>query len=475
MRKNAGIYIRVSTEDQAKGGYSLGEQLEKLKDLCKFRDYNIFEVYEDAGISAKDTNRPAFKRLLEDVKKHNVHVIIAYKLDRLTRSVRDLENLIIEIEKHGCALECAMDDINTTTANGRFFVRMLTVLSQLEIERVSERTKFGMAGAIKDGHIPVSKTLGFTSDADFFKNMKTKDIKKWANTCMDFVYNDLGYTKDQILHATVHMDEKTPHLHCVVIPLVRKLDKRTNTIRYSISKKQYIRDKLHLSELQDKYHQRLANNGFGLERGIKNSDNEHISIKEFKKITRKLDNRLEKQNYLMNRDYEELDEKLQKSKPTITGKEVKIDKDTYDTLKHFMNTSKNVIKDMPKNKALFDTLEDYTSSYKNLEIEKRQIQNEIYRLKAKNQELQEENNKLYKFIDSILQMCKRFFRIILQIGKNKEKDEVIEEIKDYHDKNWYENKDLQDIADGTSKENDINNYLYQSKYDKEKDDFDIGI
>ncbi len=164
MRKNAGIYIRVSTEDQAKEGYSLGEQLEKLKDLCKFRDYNIFEVYEDAGISAKDTNRPAFKRLLEDVKKHNVNVIIAYKLDRLTRSVRDLENLIIEIEKHGCALECAMDDINTTTANGRFFVRMLTVLSQLEIERVSERTKFGMAGAIKDGHIPVSKTLGFTRD-----------------------------------------------------------------------------------------------------------------------------------------------------------------------------------------------------------------------------------------------------------------------------------------------------------------------
>lgn len=57
-----------------------------------------------------------------------------------------------------------MDDINTSTANGRFFVRMLTVLSQLEIERVSERTKFGMVGAIKDGHIPVRKTLGFMRD-----------------------------------------------------------------------------------------------------------------------------------------------------------------------------------------------------------------------------------------------------------------------------------------------------------------------
>ena len=100
-----------------------------------------------------------------------------------------------------------------------------------------------------------------------------------------------------------------------------------------MSKKQYIKDKAHLSALQDKYYQRLIDNGFDLERGIKNSDNEHISIKEFKKITKKLDNRLEKQNYLMTRDFEELEEKLKTSKPTITGKEVKIDKDTYDTLK----------------------------------------------------------------------------------------------------------------------------------------------
>ena len=165
MKKNAAIYCRVSTEDQAREGYSLGEQLEKLKDLCKYRDYNIYNVYEDAGISAKDMeHRPAFQRMLEDVKKHNVNVIVAYKLDRLTRSVRDLEILISELEKHGCSLECAMDDINTSTANGRFFVRMLTVLSQLEIERVSERTKFGMVGAIKDGHIPVRKTLGFMRD-----------------------------------------------------------------------------------------------------------------------------------------------------------------------------------------------------------------------------------------------------------------------------------------------------------------------
>ena len=100
---------------------------------------------------------------------------------------------------------------------------------------------------------------------------------------MEFVYNDLGYTKEQVLHATIHLDEKTPHIHCVVVPIVKKFDKRTNSERYSISKKQYIKDFNHLSQLQDKYHQRLVNNGFDLKRGIKNSDNEHLSIKEFKK------------------------------------------------------------------------------------------------------------------------------------------------------------------------------------------------
>ena len=137
MKKNAAIYCRVSTEDQAREGYSLPEQQEKLKDLCKFRDYNIYNIYEDAGISGKDMDhRPAFMKMLEEVKNGNVNVIVAYKLDRLTRSVRDLEVLISELEKYECTLECAMDDINTSTANGRFFVRMLTVLSQLEIERV---------------------------------------------------------------------------------------------------------------------------------------------------------------------------------------------------------------------------------------------------------------------------------------------------------------------------------------------------
>ena len=179
-KKNvAGIYIRVSTEDQVREGFSLGEQKEKLEALCKYKGYEIYKVYKDAGISAKDmTHRPQFQQMIEDMKSGKINYIVAYKLDRVTRSVRDLEILISTLEQYHCYLICDRDDVNTSTANGRFFIRMLTVLSQLEIEIVSERTKFGLGGAIKAGHIPGVCPFGYYRDTD--KTIKidnsTKDI-----------------------------------------------------------------------------------------------------------------------------------------------------------------------------------------------------------------------------------------------------------------------------------------------------------
>ena len=166
-RKVAGVYIRVSTEDQAREGFSLGEQEEKLLQLCKFKELDVYKVYNDAGISVKDMeHRPQFQEMLKDMKEGKLNYIVAYKLDRITRSVRDLEELISVLEQYNCFLLCDRDDVNTSTANGRFFVRMLTVLSQLEIEIVSERTKFGLNGAIKSGHIPGQRPFGYKSAED---------------------------------------------------------------------------------------------------------------------------------------------------------------------------------------------------------------------------------------------------------------------------------------------------------------------
>ena len=166
-RKVAGVYIRVSTEDQAREGFSLGQQEEKLLALCKFKDLEVYKVYKDAGISAKDMeHRPQFQEMLKDMKDGKINYIVAYKLDRITRSVRDLEELISVLEQYNCFLLCDRDDVTTPSANGRFFIRMLTVLSQLEIEIVSERTKFGLNGAIKSGHIPGQRPFGYKSADD---------------------------------------------------------------------------------------------------------------------------------------------------------------------------------------------------------------------------------------------------------------------------------------------------------------------
>lgn len=156
-----GIYCRVSTQDQARDGFSLEEQEERLRALCTYKGYEIVDVYIDAGISGKNTNRPEFQRMMEDIKNNRINRILTLKLDRLTRSIVDLENLVRYLEENDCSLEAAYEEINTSNANGRFFVRMLTILAQLEIERTSERTMIGLDGALKAKHATGKAPLGF--------------------------------------------------------------------------------------------------------------------------------------------------------------------------------------------------------------------------------------------------------------------------------------------------------------------------
>ncbi|CDD17150.1 MAG: recombinase family protein [Clostridia bacterium] len=177
-KKKCGLYMRVSTEDQAREGFSLPEQKERLEAFCKFKGYEIIDYYQDAGISAKTGNhRPEFERLKEDIKSKKINTIIALKLDRITRSIYDWENLITFLDENDAYLDCANDEVNTTTANGKMISRLLMSVSQNEIERTSERTKIGMAGAIKQGHIPHKEPLGYKrEDKKLVIDYSTKDV-----------------------------------------------------------------------------------------------------------------------------------------------------------------------------------------------------------------------------------------------------------------------------------------------------------
>ena len=162
VKKVCGLYMRVSTEDQAREGFSLPEQKERLEAYCKFKGFVIKDYYTDAGISAKTGNyRPEFERLKEDIKSKKINTIIALKQDRITRSIFDWEELMRFLEENDAYLDCVNDDINNTNANGKMVSRILMSVSQQEIERTSERTKVGLAGAIKQGHIPHQAPLGY--------------------------------------------------------------------------------------------------------------------------------------------------------------------------------------------------------------------------------------------------------------------------------------------------------------------------
>ena len=207
-KKIAGLYIRVSTEDQAREGFSLPEQKERLETFCKFKGYEIIDYYEDAGISAKTGNyRPEFERLKNDIKSKRINTIIALKLDRITRSIFDWEKLMTFLDENDAYIDCANDEVNTTNANGKMVSRLLMSVSQNEIERTSERTKVGLAGAIKQGHLPSQAPLGYKHEnKKLVIDYSTKDV---VVRIFEMYYNGNSYqtisnilNKEQVLGKT---------------------------------------------------------------------------------------------------------------------------------------------------------------------------------------------------------------------------------------------------------------------------------
>lgn len=325
----------------------------------------------------------------------------------------------------------------------------------------------------------VADELLFTATHEFFKNKSINDIKRWADTCMNFVYQDLGYKKEQILHATVHMDEKTPHIHCVVIPLIKKYDKRTNTNRYTISKKQYIKDKIHLSQLQDKYHQRLTEKGFDLERGIKGSDNVFINVKELKKLTRKLNIDLNNKTQKLNDSVKDLQDKMQTNKNVLFDKEyVKIKKDTFESMNKVIDDATKVMDLRPKLEKVYNEVDSYTKSYQSLKKENNSYKREIEVLEYKNDKLYKENKDLKTRINVIFKSIKKFFRKLLQLGNELVKEATTSEIKQYYGNDNFNEKDVVNISIDTTKEDELfeyvgyERYYGRPKYNELEDDFD---
>lgn len=142
--ERAAIYCRVSTEEQARNGLSLGDQRATLEQYAKSNGMTIVDIYEDAGISARKPykKRPAILRLLEDVKQKKVDIVLFTKLDRWFRNVGNYYAVQEILDANGVSWQATQEDYETVTASGRLKVNIMLSVAQDEADRTSERIKF---------------------------------------------------------------------------------------------------------------------------------------------------------------------------------------------------------------------------------------------------------------------------------------------------------------------------------------------
>lgn len=178
-------YVRVSTEDQAKEGLSIPAQKAKIEAYASLNDLELVEIITDEGFSGKNLERPGVQRLLELVRDQNLEGIIVYKLDRLSRSTKDLLRLIEEVfHKGNTRFFSISEQIDTDTAIGKFFLTLMGALAQMERELIAERTKATLdykkqkgehLGAVPYGYTLIEGKLAPKED----EQKILKKMKRW--------------------------------------------------------------------------------------------------------------------------------------------------------------------------------------------------------------------------------------------------------------------------------------------------------
>lgn len=146
------IYVRVSTTEAAKEGYSIGEQEERLRNYCKAKGWDIYHVYIDGGYSGASTDRPALQEMLKDLAEGRFDAVLVYKLDRLSRSQKDTMELIEdEFLPRKIDFISMTENLDTTTPVGMAMIGLLSVFAQLERAQIAERMAIGIEGRAKEG------------------------------------------------------------------------------------------------------------------------------------------------------------------------------------------------------------------------------------------------------------------------------------------------------------------------------------
>lgn len=161
------IYVRVSTQEQANEGYSVGEQTERLTKYCDAMGWEVYKIYTDGGYSGGNMDRPALQELLADVEEHKVDKVAVYKLDRLSRSQLDTLYLIEKVFlQHETDFVSMSENFDTSTPFGRAMIGILAVFAQLEREQIKERMSMGKLARAKEGKWSGGRMIPIGYDLD---------------------------------------------------------------------------------------------------------------------------------------------------------------------------------------------------------------------------------------------------------------------------------------------------------------------
>lgn len=182
----AAIYIRVSTQDQAQHGFSLDAQAESLENYAKVLGYEIFRVYRDEGKSAKDMKRPEMQQMLTDAENKKFSAIFIYKLDRFSRSLKDLILTIDKLKELGIDFVSLQDKIETTSASGKLMFHIISAFAEFERNIIGDRTKFGMQRKASQGGVITKAPRGYKIiNKQLVPDENSKEIKQIFEEFLD--------------------------------------------------------------------------------------------------------------------------------------------------------------------------------------------------------------------------------------------------------------------------------------------------
>ncbi|RTE01750.1 recombinase family protein [Paenibacillus whitsoniae] len=147
----AALYVRVSTEEQARDGLSIDAQTEDLQDYCTSNGIRVYRTYVDAGISGASLNRPELQWLLDDAQNGKFQKVIIWRLSRLSRSQTDLLTVVNMLKSNNITLHSLTEQLDATTPHGFFSLQMMGAAAQFEREQISENVKLGSLHRVRQG------------------------------------------------------------------------------------------------------------------------------------------------------------------------------------------------------------------------------------------------------------------------------------------------------------------------------------